>query len=672
MPLETRIERTMSIGAERAEGGAHFRVWAPKRKSVSVVLDDGAEHALSAATDGGYFSGIVPDVPVGVRYRFRLDDDQRLYPDPASRFQPEGVHGPSELVDPSTYSWGDSAWPGLPSHGHVIYELHIGCFTPEGTWASAAEKLNHLKDLGVTIIEVMPVHAFPGKRNWGYDGVDLFAPTENYGPPDDFRRFVDRAHGLGIGVILDVVYNHFGPDGNYLTAFSDVYFTDKHANDWGASLNFDGEQSKSVRQFFIENAAYWIREFHLDGIRFDATQAIIDASPTHILQEIGVAARAASERLRAGRRIFLVNENEPQDSRLIRTISNGGMGLDASWNDDFHHTVRVALTGRRDAYYTDYHGTIQELISAVKWGYLYQGQFYSWQQQRRGTPSLDLPHAAYVHYIQNHDQIANFGNGERISHFASPALIRAITTMLLLAPQPPMLFMGQEWFADTRFLYFSDHGGELPEAIRAGRAEELSQFPSLSSPEVAALMADPSAESTFLASKLNWNELNDRHHQESLALHRDLLHLRRTDPVFSKPIDRGTLDASVIQPRSCVFRFFSRDHGDRVLILNLDGEQHLSIVPEPLLAPPAGCEWQTLFCSEDPQYGGHGCVPPETRNEYWRLPGENWRLPGHCALVMRARPASGRVERTSQLSPNERRKELRLRSQSNRGTDAPA
>lgn len=641
----------MPIGAELLGEVAHFRVWAPRRRSVSVVLGNGEVTPLTGEADG-YFSASIP-ARAGGRYAFRLDEEDRNVPDPASRFQPDGVHGASQIVDPSRFCWNDHAWPGVSVHGQVIYEMHIGCFTPEGTWNAAIERLEHLQRLGVTLLEVMPVNAFAGKRNWGYDGVALFAPTENYGTPDDFRRFVDRAHQLGVGVILDVVYNHLGPDGSYLDHFSDAYFTDKYRNDWGRSLNFDDDRSGPVREFFLANAAYWIREFHLDGLRLDATQAIIDASGVHILQQIGEVARNESNALRPGRGLFLVNENEPQESRLVRPAEKGGYGLDACWNDDFHHTARVALTGRRDAYFTDYAGSIQELISCLKWGFLYQGQFYSWQQKRRGTPAFDIRPDAFVHYLQNHDQIANFGHGERIIRYSSPALVRVLTTLLLVGPQTPMLFMGQEWAASTRFLYFSDHRGELPEMIRKGRARELSQFPSMSTREMAALMPDPSDVRTFEESRLDWRELDDRHHRQALDLHRDLIGLRRNDAVLSRPMARGDYDAAVVDTRGCVIRFFSDAHGDRILLMNLDGERHLAIVPEPLLAPPVDHDWECLFCSEDPRYGGHGCVTPESHNESWRLPGENWRLPGHCAMLLKAVPRT-RLEKLKPSASAER------------------
>src|SRR4051794_28835452 len=353
---QTKSPRRRPVGAEPLDAGrTHFRVWAPARKRVAVVIGD-AVTDLAAEADG-YFSAEA-DAGPGATYRFRLDEDEYLYPDPASRFQPQGPHGPSEVIDPAAFRWNDRAWKGLSPRGRVIYELHVGTFTPEGTWQAALDHLPRLAELGVNVVEVMPVADFPGRFGWGYDGVDLYAPTRLYGRPDDFRAFVDRAHAAGIGVMLDVVYNHLGPDGNYLTQFSDSWFTDRHVTDWGEPINFYGPGSGPVREFYVANAAYWIREFHLDGLRLDATQNIYDRPENHVLAEVVRAARAAA----GGRSIVIVAENEPQETRLVRAPERGGYGIDALWNDDFHHTAMVALTGRAEAYYGDYRGTPQELV----------------------------------------------------------------------------------------------------------------------------------------------------------------------------------------------------------------------------------------------------------------------------------------------------------------------
>ena len=377
----------------------------------------GSPSDLELTNEGnGYFSGVHPSAAAGTLYRFQLGDAETRLPDSASRFQPFGPHGASAVVDPAAFSWTDSAWPGIKLEGQVLYEMHIGTFTNDGTWNAAREQLKELASVGITALEIMPIADFPGRFGWGYDGVNFFAPTWLYGQPDDLRQFVDDAHAQKLGVILDVVYNHVGPDGNFLKFFSSDYFTSRYQTDWGEAINFDGENSAPVREFFIANATYWIEEFHLDGLRLDATQDIHDNSSNHILSEIAEAARKA-----AGRRsIILTAENEPQHTKLVRSKQQGGYGLDALWNDDFHHSALVALTGRNEAYYSDYNGTPQEFISAVKYGYLYQGQWYKWQQQRRGTNALDLNPAAFITFIQNHDQVANTARGERPNIYLLP------------------------------------------------------------------------------------------------------------------------------------------------------------------------------------------------------------------------------------------------------------
>jgi len=359
--MPTAVQRRFPIGAEVLAGGVHFRVWAPIREQVEVVL--GVTRAVPLEREaGGYFSSLVDFAQPGMRYQFRLDRGQRLFPDPASRFQPEGPHGPSQIVNPSLYRWNDDTWTGLRLEGQVIYETHIGTLTPEGTWTAAHEVLPTLAEDGITLIEIMPVAEFPGEFGWGYDGTAFFAPTHLYGTPDDFRAFVDKAHSLKLGVILDVVYNHFGPDGNYLKQFSPAYFTNRYANEWGEAINFDGLDSEAVREFFISNSGYWIEEFHLDGLRLDATQQIFDHGPRHVISAITQEARRAA----GPRSILMIAENEQQNPKLIQGIEEGGYGLDAIWNDDFHHSAQVAVTGRSEAYYSDYCGTPQELISVAK------------------------------------------------------------------------------------------------------------------------------------------------------------------------------------------------------------------------------------------------------------------------------------------------------------------
>jgi maltooligosyltrehalose trehalohydrolase len=626
-PTPPKTARRLPVGADLLpDGGVHFRVWAPRRQRVSVVLEAGPGSPATVqlqAEDGGYFAGHSPVAAAGTRYRYRLDDDPTPYPDPASRFQPEGPHGPSEVIDPAAFPWTDFNWPGVGLPGQVIYELHIGTFTPEGTWAAAARELPYLADVGVTVVEVMPVAEFPGRFGWGYDGVDLFAPTRLYGRPDDFRAFVDRAHALGVGVVLDVVYNHFGPDGNYLGQFASDYFTDRYKTDWGTAINYDGDTAGPVREFVSANAAYWIDEYHLDGLRLDATQNIYDASGAHILADVGGSARRA-----AGKRsVIIVAENELQEVKLVRPRDQGGYGLDGLWNDDFQHSAHVALIGHNEAYYTDYLGAPQEFISAVKHGYLYQGQWYDWQKKRRGTPAFGVPPAAFVNYIDNHDQVANSGRGLPSHALSSPGRYRSMTALLLLAPGTPMLFQGQEFASFSPFLYFADHNAELAPLVRKGRAEFLAQFPSVAQPKMQAILPDPADPTTFARCKLDPAERE--RNTAVVALHRDLLRLRRTEPAF-RAQRIGGVDGAVLGSEAFVLRFFGDLPGgmeDRLLVVNLGRDLRLHPAPEPLLAPPEGGRWETLWSSEDPRYGGSGTPPLDTVDA-------NWHVPGRAAAVL--------------------------------------
>ncbi len=615
-------KRRYPIGAEvQPRGGTHFVVWAPRAQSVELILESGpgapAAIPMQALPDG-YHAVLAPRAAVGTRYRFRLGE-AGIFPDPASRFQPDGPFGSSQVVDPIPFKWRDAAWPGASLEGQVIYEMHIGTFTQEGTWTAAQKQLAEVAACGITLLEVMPVADFPGRFGWGYDGVDLFAPTWLYGEPDDFRRFVDEAHQCGLGVILDVVYNHFGPSGNYLNAFSLDYFTDKYPNDWGQPINFDGKNSEPVREFFLANAAYWIEEFHLDGLRLDATQQIFDDSPEYIVTAIAKRVRQAAGK----RRTVLVAENEPQDTHLVYPVAQGGSGLDALWNDDFHHSARVALTGRNEAYYTDYLGKPQEFLSMLKYGYLYQGQRYKWQKKRRGRPGLHLPPARFVVYIQNHDQIANSGRSERLQFLTSPGRLRAMTALLLLAPATPMLFQGQEFGASAPFYYFSDHIPELTKLVKEGRTQFIQQFPSLASPEMQPHFQDPGNPSVFERCKLDFGERE--RHRPIYDLHKDLLRLRREDPVFraQKP---GGLDGAVLSEECLLLRFFGDADDDRLVLVNFGRDLHLDPAPEPLLAPPEGMAWATLWSSENPKYGGSGTAPLDSE--------ENWRIPGHAAVAL--------------------------------------
>jgi len=616
------------------DGRTHFRVWAPKANRLDLVLEgqwgDRATKVAPAyqelaAEPGGYFSGSA-DVSSGALYRFRVNEAKDFHPDPASRFQPDGPHGSSQVINPTAFKWTDKDRPGVKLKGQIIYEMHIGTFTPEGTWRAAANQLRELARIGITVIEVMPIADFPGNFGWGYDGVDLFAPTRLYGTPDDLRAFVNEAHSLGVSVILDVVYNHFGPDGNYLGVFSDHYLQRESANDWGDAINFDGPNSGPVREFFITNGCYWIEEFHFDGFRFDATESIFDKSEEHIIGAVGRAARRAA----GERSIILVAENERQEVKLIRPRSEGGDDLDGVWNDDFHHSAIVALVGRREAYYTDYLGAPQEFISAAKYGYLFQGQPYSWQEAPRGTLALGAPPQAFVAFLENHDQVSNTIAGQRVRFQTSPGQYRAMAALLLLGPWTPLLFQGQEFGTSKPFLYFSDIGDDnLREAIRKGRFHFLSQFPSLADPEIQKQLPLPSDPNSFTRCKLDFSEREKNH--QLYDLHVDLIKLRREDSRFREQ-KIGGLDGAVLGAKSFVLRYFPEKNDDRLLLVNFGNPQSLEPMPEPLLAPPLGFEWTTLWSSESEKYGGPGGIALPTQDA--------WTLPAEATVALRLTPES--------------------------------
>ncbi len=621
----SEVRRRYPAGAEtQPDGSTHFRVWAPEPRQIALRIErpDDKNHDIALEREAeGYYSALVADAVAGTRYRYVLDGD--ALPDPASRFQPEGPFGPSEVVNPTRFPWKQPSPPGVELAGQVLYEMHPGTFTPGGTWQSAIEKLPFLSDMGVTTVEVMPVSDFPGRFGWGYDGVFPYAPAHQYGTPDDFRAFVDRAHAIGLGVILDVVYNHLGPDGCVFGRYAKAYYSKTYSNEWGDPLNFDGSDAGPVRDYFASNAAYWIEEFMLDGLRLDATQTIHDRSPRHIITEIGCRARSAARQ----RPIILIAESETQTVRLVQPVDASGHGLDAVWNDDFHHTAVAALTGKREAYYSDHRGTPQELISAAKHGYLFQGQRYAWQRQPRGTRTDGIPGAAFVTYLENHDQLANSGDGSRVRFQTSPGRYRAMTALMLLLPGTPMFFQGQEFGASTPFMYFADHNPELAKAVQKGRAEFIKQFPSLASASAQQRVPVPHDPHTFERCKLNWEE---RETNEPLVrLHRDLLALRRTDAAF-RAQDASTLDGAVLGPELFVLRYGSSSPADeRLLIVNFGPDLEAPSFAEPLVAPPDGHTWQLRWSSAEPVYGGYGTPAVVTD--------AGWRVPAHAAVVLQSK-----------------------------------
>ncbi len=592
--------RKWPIGAELVEDGVHFRVWAPAHERVTLVLETPRRELALRRDRDGYHALFVDGLEAGARYRLRLGSDERLHADPASRYQPEGPFGPSQVINPTDTAWTDDGWRGVTHrHEQVIYEMHVGTFTPQGRWAAAANALPFLRDVGITTIEMMPVNDFPGRRGWGYDGVNLFAPHHRYGTPAELREFVDRAHALELAVILDVVYNHFGPSGNSYYAFAPEIRKDER-NEWGDMLDFT---RAGLRELFITNARYWIDEFHFDGLRIDATQAIVDPSDRHILREMCEAVRAQA----AGRRTFIVGENEPQDTSLLSPDTTG-CGVDALWNDDFHHTARVALIGCTDGYLHDYRGTPQELVSAIEHGFLYQGQLYAWQRNTRGTPTRGRPRAAFVNFLENHDQVANMGVGERLGSLTDPSSLRAMTALLLLAPEIPMLFQGQETGSTRPFRFFCDHDEELSKLVRHGRADSVSQFARTATPEARASLPDPCAPATFTECILDPAERDLE--RPMVRLHRDLLRLRREHPCFTDQRS-DVLRGAVLGPSAFCLRWW-HEAGDRLLLVNLGKTFRESVLPEPLLAPPLRSGWRIEWSSEHPTYGGLGTPEPFT------------------------------------------------------------
>jgi maltooligosyltrehalose trehalohydrolase len=507
--------------------GVEFRLWAPSVDRLELLLGpDGSQALAMQREEGGWWRRTVPEAGPGTRYAFRLPDGL-VVPDPASRCQPDDVHGPSEVVDGGRYRWQHGDWRGRPWHETVLYELHVGTFTPEGSFLAAIDKLDVLVELGVTAVELLPVADFPGARNWGYDGVLPFAPDASYGTPDELRQFVDAAHARGLMVFLDVVYNHFGPDGNYLGAYAEPFFTDRHYTPWGDAINFDtGTHTAVTRRFFIENALYWLTAFRFDGLRLDAVHAIYDDSRPHILTEL-------AERVRSGpgstRCIHLVLENDDNEAGWLRRGGTGA-GYDAQWNDDAHHALHVTLTGQSDSYYADYADQpLRHLLRTLTEGFAFQGDLSPHRGHRRGERSDDLPPTAFVTFLQNHDQVGNRALGERIHELCAPEALAAATAILLLGPMPPLLFMGQEWCATSRFPFFCDFTGELAQAVREGRLREFERFEAFSDPEARRRIPDPTSGATFDAAKLRWRERLDPGHDRWWRLHRKLLGLRRSE-----------------------------------------------------------------------------------------------------------------------------------------------
>lgn len=571
----------MPFGAEASSSGVRFRLWAPGAGRVTLRLED--RELPMPAQQGGWFGVTVDGARPGKRYAFRIDDGAPV-PDPASRCNPDDVHGASEVIDPAAFVWSDESWRGRRWEEAVIYELHVGSFTPEGNFAGVATRLEYLAALGVTAVELMPVADFPGRRNWGYDGVLLFAPDHRYGRPEDLKQLVAKAHELGLMVLLDVVYNHFGPSGNYLPGYAATFFTDRHATPWGAAIDFEG--NRTVRDFFVHNALYWLEEYHLDGLRLDAIHAIYDASSPDIVEAIAAAVRDGPGR---DRQVHLVLENDRNQARYLgRSGSGDAACASAQWNDDFHHALHVLLTGEHDGYYADYAAApLPQLGRCLAEGFAFQGEVSAYRGGKaRGEVSTDLPPAAFVAFLQNHDQVGNRAFGERLNHLAEPAALAAAVAILLLAPAPPMLFMGEEFGCPQPFLFFCDFAETEPElaaAVTAGRRNEFARFARFADPAVRAVIPDPNAEATFRSSCLDWASLATPAGRGCLARYRELLALRREQIVPRLAGMRGA-DAQFEAPGDGVLAVGWRlGDGSRLSLL-----ANLGVKVAPRCGPPPG------------------------------------------------------------------------------------
>jgi maltooligosyltrehalose trehalohydrolase len=566
MPRTVGREQEMKFGTKILENGVRFRLWAPGTNAVSIKLYEPHQIFPMTALARGWFEAEVDGVGPGALYRFVLDDGTEV-PDPASRFQPSDVHGPSEVIDPRAYKWRDLGWRGRPWEEAILYELHVGTFTSGGTFLSAIDRLDDLADLGITAIELMPIADFRGRWNWGYDGGILFAPDSSYGRPEHLKRLIDEAHTRGLMVFLDVVYNHFGPKGNYLSIYAPVT-TNKHSTPWGPAVNFDDEGSRMIRDFAFANARYWLNEFHFDGLRFDAVHAIEDTGPKHMLQDLAEQVRAATD----GRHVHLVAENSNNQAKWLTRREDGTPGLyTAQWSDDIHHGLHTAATGEGFWYYADFVGRMDLLARALAEGLAWQGEHMEHEGVDKGEPSAFLPPTAFVSYIQNHDQAGNRPLGERLNHLVPTEVVRALAAIYLLSPQIPLLFMGEEWGADQPFLYFTDVGDDLADAIRESRQKELQDTPELR--EGNKQTPDPMAEQTFRASKLDWHARDSGEHARYLSLYRRLIGIRKAEVIPRLAGMEGYAGSyEVIGPRSFKISWKLADGAVLSLVANLSAD----------------------------------------------------------------------------------------------------
>ncbi|HEX8140700.1 MAG TPA: malto-oligosyltrehalose trehalohydrolase [Pyrinomonadaceae bacterium] len=596
----------LELGARPlADDSTRFRVWAPLANRLAVKIMGERPRTVEMERGAGeIYEAIVGEVAAGADYLYIIDGE-RERPDPLSRWQPHGVHGPSRVVDPAEFAWTDGEWRGLPLKDFLIYELHTGTFTPEGTFEAAIEKLPHLKRLGVTALELMPVAQFPGGRNWGYDGAYLFAPQSTYGGPNALKRLIDACHREGLAVVMDVVYNHLGPEGNYLGEYAPIY-SDSYRTPWGAALNFDGEESDGVRRFFRDNALYWLAEYHVDALRLDAIHRIIDIGPKHILQEIAEEFRAEAERL--GRLAWTIAESDLNDVRIIKPRGECGYGLDAQWSDDFHHSLHALLTGTTRGYFADF-GRVEDLARAITEGFVYDGRHSPFRKKTHGNSSAARPGEQHVVFVQNHDQIANAYWGDRLASLVTLEQQKVAAALLLCAPNVPMLFMGQEWGEVAPFLYFTSHTDKaLGQAVREGRRAEYASYAKEEGETVSTLggFADPQATATFEQSKIDWSLLDKTPHAEVFHFYCDLVALRKEHPALSDCDKRRTRASFDEERRWLAIERGATEESAALLLCNLSPDAQAVPLPE-----PHGAAWRLALWSGAQEYGGpHPATAP--------------------------------------------------------------
>lgn len=590
--IRTDSDRQLNLGATPLhDGTVRFRVWAPRVREVSVVLPRlGGDPVALTAEGNGYFSGVVADIAAGERYLYLLDGETAR-PDPASRFQPEGVHGPSCVVDADRFRWNDNDWTGIPLSDSIIYELHVGTFTQSGTFDEAISHLDYLCDLGITAVELMPIAQFPGSRNWGYDGTYPFAPQNSYGGPDGLQRLVDACHERGLAVILDVVYNHLGPEGNYLHSFG-PYFTDRYRTPWGDAVNFDGPDSDPVRHFFIANAVYWISDYHIDALRLDAIHGICDLSALHILRELAEAVHRQGEAL--GCRVHVIAESDLNDVRVIGSPESGGYGLDGQWNDDFHHALWSLLTGERAGYYGDF-GRFSDLVKSFREGFVLSGGYSVYRRRRHGSSSATISPGQLVVFSQNHDQVGNRMVGERPGAHLSVQQLKLVAATVLLSPYVPLLFMGEEYGESAPFPYFVSHGdADLVEAIRRGRLEEFAAFGQQGYPP------DPQAEATFLSAKLDTEQRHRGDHRSVFDFYCKLIGLRKECPPLAR-LSRENMQVVAYEEERVLAVIRSDDSGQVICLFNFSDQSRV------IRPPPAGGTLRVLLDSSNTSTPG-SCV----------------------------------------------------------------